>query len=410
MSGFDTNRIVGLDSRFAETIQCSICLLILNNPLMTKCGHNYCNQCIKEIVENGVKSCPDCRKAFTKKRPKESSDNSDVVFRRNRDVFVFSKNLKLNEIIGKLKISCDYESNGCKESVELESLSQHMTRCEYRFCKTCGFRPIGESDEHNCIEVLKNDRNEWKVKYEKSVNINKEFEDKINAEINRINGLHLQTIKELNEKLEEELRQKNEWKVKYENEVKRIDICSKGKVKVSKDMNKLKKKLQELEEKNLKNKKLESNTQMSVEMKTSKTKSLLLNREDSNSIDIKVNESNLWKCIESGEVDNHLIGVYNRTIDSKRREIFDIRSKQMSSFIRTHSLKFVPNYYYAIYYHCQSLYNNNCNSHKTTKYVDLKRYEFLTNVWIPEAIVKAITIVYNCDWIRAEELFNKIIG
>ena len=179
MAGFDINRIVDRDSRFAETIQCSICLLILNNPLMTKCGHNYCNQCLKEIVESGIKSCPDCRKGFTKKRPKESSNESNVVFRRNSNVFVFSKNFTLKEMIGKLKISCDYESNGCKESVELESLSQHMTRCEYRFCKTCEFRPIGESDEHNCIEVLKNMNNELKEKYEKSLNTIKESEDKL---------------------------------------------------------------------------------------------------------------------------------------------------------------------------------------------------------------------------------------
>ena len=222
MAGFEINRIVGLDSKFAETIQCSICLLILNNPLMTKCGHNYCNQCLKETVEKGVKSLPDCRKVFTKKRPKESSDNSNVVFRRNRNVFVFSKNFTLRAMIGKLKISCDYDSNGCKESVELESLSQHMTRCEYRFCKTCEFRPIGESDEHNCIEVLKNESNEWKEKYEKSLNTIKELEDKLKAENIR--------IKELNEKLEEELRQKNEWKVKYENEVKRIDMDNEQKL------------------------------------------------------------------------------------------------------------------------------------------------------------------------------------
>ena len=284
MASFDINRIVGSDSKFAETIQCSICLLILNNPLMTKCGHNYCNQCLKGIVEKGVKSCPECRKPFTKIRSKESSDNSCVVFQMNRNVFVFSKNLKLKELIGKLKISCDYESIGCKESVELESLSQHITRCEYRFCKTCGFQRNGPTDEHNCIEVLKNVSNEWKVKYEKSLNTNKKFKDKLNAKNNR--------IKELNEKLEEELRQKNEWKVKYENEVKRNDIYCKEKVK---EINNLKKKFEVLEEKYLKNRKLISNSQMSFKVKNDwlknvDIKSLLSDRKDiQNSMYINVN-------------------------------------------------------------------------------------------------------------------------
>ena len=53
-------------------------------------------------------------------------------------------------------ISCEYESNGCKESVELESISEHVIGCEFRICKTCEFRTIGELDEHKCIEVLKN--------------------------------------------------------------------------------------------------------------------------------------------------------------------------------------------------------------------------------------------------------------
>ena len=365
MSGFDTNRIVGLDSRFAETIQCSICLLILNNPLMTKCGHNYCNQCIKEIVENGVKSCPDCRKAFTKKRPKESSDNSDVVFRRNRDVFVFSKNLKLNEIIGKLKISCDYESNGCKESVELESLSQHITRCEYRFCKTCGFRPIEESDEHNCIEVLKNMNNEWKEKYKESLQTNKELEENLSAEIHLKNRYFreyrngFQIITELKTKLKEELRQKNEWKDNYESEAKLLN-------KYCVEKNTLKK------------------------------------------YDLKINESHVLKCIESGEVDNHLIGVYNRTIDSKRRDIFDNESKQMSDLIRGHSPKFY--FIYSINNHCLSLYGKNCHLGHIQCLHPTKRLQFFNDVWIPEAIVKAITIVYDCDWIRAEQLFNNYIN
>ncbi len=43
MPKIDINRIVGLDAKFAETIQCPICLSILDNPLMTKCGHNYCH-------------------------------------------------------------------------------------------------------------------------------------------------------------------------------------------------------------------------------------------------------------------------------------------------------------------------------------------------------------------------------
>ena len=155
------------------------------------------------------------------------------------------------------------------------NLRQHITRCEYRFCKTCEFERNEPTDKHNCIEVLKNMNNEWKEKYEKSLQTNKELEENLSAEIH-LKGRYLkecrngfQYITELKTILKEELRQKNEWKVKYEKEVKRINkYCVK--------MNSLKK------------------------------------------YDLKINESHVLKCIESGEVDNHLIGVYKRTIDSNR--------------------------------------------------------------------------------------------
>ena len=229
MSGFDTNRIVGLDSRFAETIQCSICLLILNNPLMTKCGHNYCNQCLKQVIESGRKECPKCRKTFTKKRPKESLDDSCVDIRNNKDVFVFFKNLTLKEIIGKLKIKCDYESNGCKESVELESLSQHMTRCEYNLCETCGLCLKEQTIDHKCIEVLKNNRQEWKERYHKSLIIIKQSEDRLKKVVNENKELllnyakSLETNKKLNEKLMKVEQLYDKEKSKATNNLNRVE-------------------------------------------------------------------------------------------------------------------------------------------------------------------------------------------
>ena len=225
MPGFDTNRIVSLDNRFADTIQCPICLSILDNPLMTNCGHNYCQQCLKQVIQSGVKQCPKCRNPLTKKRPNESSDRSCVIIRSNRAFFVFSKNLSLKEVIGKLKISCDFELNGCKESVELESLSEHITQCVYRFCKMCGFKPKGETDDHNCIDVLKSESNDLKVKYEKSLDANKELAqnlDKLKAQIYSMNKLHSNSIKVLKDRIMEETDQKNNWKQKFENQTKII--------------------------------------------------------------------------------------------------------------------------------------------------------------------------------------------
>lgn len=170
MPGFDISRIVGLDAKYAKTLECAICLLILDNPIITDCGHNYCYECLQYFVENGSDGCPKCRKKFSMKLSNRSSnDDNCVVIYRNRMSYVFVRNLTLSEIISKLKINCDFEFNGCQKSLELGLLSGHLKECEHRLCKKCDFAyDSGKVDEHNCLELLKNDLKKWKTRFEES--------------------------------------------------------------------------------------------------------------------------------------------------------------------------------------------------------------------------------------------------
>ncbi|XP_075198227.1 E3 ubiquitin/ISG15 ligase TRIM25-like [Anomaloglossus baeobatrachus] len=51
-----------------DELLCSICLSIFKDPVMLRCGHNFCRVCIDRELdtqdESGVYSCPECREEF----------------------------------------------------------------------------------------------------------------------------------------------------------------------------------------------------------------------------------------------------------------------------------------------------------------------------------------------------------
>ena len=252
MSGFDCDRIVSLDPNLVNGFQCDICLLILNNPLITKCGHTFCHKCLEQSIESGAKECAKCRKPFTKKRSNQLSNEDNYVI--IKPFFVFTRNLKLYELINSLKIKCDYYLNGCEELVEIGSLEDHIKRCLRRLCNTCDLS-FGRSVDHNCIELLKNDRNNFKEKYEKSLNAIKEvalnlnewkekYEKSVNEHKNNNNCIEVMkkekkiveakyeqsvvTIAELTSSNLVSLLKTDEWKYKYEEMKRKFEECSKS--------------------------------------------------------------------------------------------------------------------------------------------------------------------------------------
>ncbi|XP_073506259.1 E3 ubiquitin/ISG15 ligase TRIM25-like [Phyllobates terribilis] len=51
-----------------DELLCSICLSTYTDPVMLRCGHNFCRVCIDRVLdtqdESGVYSCPECREEF----------------------------------------------------------------------------------------------------------------------------------------------------------------------------------------------------------------------------------------------------------------------------------------------------------------------------------------------------------
>lgn len=209
MSGFETSRFVGLSESMAKHMSCSICLGIYCKPVETQCGHTFCQQCIKQWINQNNNSCPQCRQQLANKRKRNSRNNNNSI---DESVMFWETNRNFVNLINDLKIKCDFVLKGCNEVLELGLLSDHLEKCDYNYCKTCGLK-MGKKDEHNCIELLKRDRNKFKQlfietqrfveKYKHDLNDNKNqlmtksliFEEKIQKYTERIDEL-------VNEKLD----------------------------------------------------------------------------------------------------------------------------------------------------------------------------------------------------------------
>ena len=215
--GFDFNRFVDLSKREAKHLICSICLNIYDNAINSECGHTFCRQCLQKWIEDNHKECPECRKEFTRKRSNDLSNNDIFVFISN---LVFSRNLKINSIINELNIKCNFAFNGCQESIELGLLSSHLKNCEHRYCEKCGFT-AGRPEDHNCVELLKNDRNEWKRKFGEIKDQKSKLEEEVQrnrCDLNRWKSMY-EKSEQMNKELSEKVSKLNEVIERTENEM-----------------------------------------------------------------------------------------------------------------------------------------------------------------------------------------------
>ena len=156
--GFEKSRVV--DQKLAEELICGICRNICENPVSSDCTHIFCLQCIKQLLATNTfaKECPECRINFFPKRTSNANNWVNV----GKYCFKFDRINK--NIINQLKIKCNFESFGCKQLTEFSSFKKHWKECPFRRCKSCEM-PLNSNVDHNCIQVLKKDRNEWKTKF-----------------------------------------------------------------------------------------------------------------------------------------------------------------------------------------------------------------------------------------------------
>ena len=117
--GFDAHFVKPLNDRYT----CPICHLAAREPMLTKCGHQFCQECLRPLIRDGNVTCPVCREEL-----KESE--------------MFLNNMTKREILS-LKIYCDQREKGCSWQGELRQRDEHNQECRY----------VAEACSNDCGEL-----------------------------------------------------------------------------------------------------------------------------------------------------------------------------------------------------------------------------------------------------------------
>lgn len=114
-------------SRVDHNLICGICTGVFKKPVVTHCGHTYCEECIKLWVTDACakkeKTCPECRQ--------------EVSLPGTAPV------LALRGVIEGLSVECQNSANGCQMVLRLGDMESHLKNCGYTLVKCC-----------SCLEMI----------------------------------------------------------------------------------------------------------------------------------------------------------------------------------------------------------------------------------------------------------------
>ncbi|XP_065647117.1 TNF receptor-associated factor 6 isoform X5 [Hydra vulgaris] len=129
----------GYDEHFdppaPDVYECPICLLVLNAPVQTECGHRFCRGCILKVLREGRPNCP--------------IDNYSI-----NEEQIYPDNFALREIL-ELKVRCqNSKTHSCKWLGSLKMLKEHMMSCEYNLflcTNNCGEKMTRNALDKHCL-------------------------------------------------------------------------------------------------------------------------------------------------------------------------------------------------------------------------------------------------------------------
>ena len=101
----EDRRFTNLDG-VSKYLFCSICLEVFQTPTRMRCGHTYCEDCIKSWAKQ-ANTCPQCRERFSLKTN--------------------TKDLLAQNLIRELKVKCGFK--GCSWVGSLGDVESHEAQC-----------------------------------------------------------------------------------------------------------------------------------------------------------------------------------------------------------------------------------------------------------------------------------------
>ena len=120
-------------NQIEDTLTCPICFEIFKNPVLLKCGHSFCKQCLKALVTSEANatyihglSCPVCRAEFSK----EDIDTQQKDFTKTNQLDILNGNAV------KLCTICSLINPGKETGVVIST----CVTCRFHLCVECIIR------------------------------------------------------------------------------------------------------------------------------------------------------------------------------------------------------------------------------------------------------------------------------
>lgn len=93
-------------------LTCPICEQVFSkDPVFTPCHHTFCHTCIRQHLDTGDHSCPECRRPLA---PEELQPNSMAI-----------------NLLNTMKSCCIYRTNGCRWKGLVRDLAAHHKECTF---------------------------------------------------------------------------------------------------------------------------------------------------------------------------------------------------------------------------------------------------------------------------------------